>query len=479
MHRRADPGRGRHQPAAARLPAGAAAHLHRHRHGADLRRDPDRRRPHRHLLRVRERGRGPRRRDAGQGAGGRHADRRHAGERGGRRAASSRARTPRPSAATRSPPPPRSTCSGRSTSSSLLEHCREVGAHLGSSLLRLAERRRPKTRGARGRGPPAGARSSTATPATSWSRARAHGLLLSVAGGNVVRFVPPLVVSKAEIDEAVEILDAVLGGVRDERDAGRPSDSCRFDDLPAGGIEALIRRAEELRALRAAAHAARHASRPRAGHGVREGLDAHARQLRDRHVRARRPRALPRPRRARSSGAASRSRDTARVLVRLLPRHHDPHLRPRPRRGDGALRAGAGHQRPHRSAAPLPGAGRSADRRAAVRRRPALEPRRCARSATPGSATATTWPTPGSRRPASSASTWRSPARPGYDPDAGVLGARARRRAAGASRVVRDPAEAAAGRQVISTDVFASMGAGGRGRGAPARPSPASPSTTR
>ena len=51
-HRRADPGRGRHQPAAARLPAGAAAHLHRHRHRADLRRGPDRRRPHRHVLRA-------------------------------------------------------------------------------------------------------------------------------------------------------------------------------------------------------------------------------------------------------------------------------------------------------------------------------------------------------------------------------------------------------------------------------------------
>ncbi|HSY40255.1 MAG TPA: aminotransferase class III-fold pyridoxal phosphate-dependent enzyme [Polyangia bacterium] len=41
-------------------------------------------------------------------------------------------------------------------------------------------------------------------------RARAHGLLLSVAGANVVRLVPPLVVSRAEIDEAIEILDAVL-----------------------------------------------------------------------------------------------------------------------------------------------------------------------------------------------------------------------------------------------------------------------------
>src|SRR4051812_27566621 len=34
----------------------------------------------------------------------------------------------------------------------LLDHCREMGGHLGSALARLAERRRPKTRGARGRG---------------------------------------------------------------------------------------------------------------------------------------------------------------------------------------------------------------------------------------------------------------------------------------------------------------------------------------
>jgi ornithine carbamoyltransferase len=45
----------------------------------------------------------------------------------------------------------------------------------------------------------------------------------------------------------------------------------------------------------------------------------------------------------------------------------------------------------------------------------------------------------------------------GHDPDPGVL-ARARAGKRGRITVVRDPAEAAAGRQVISTDVFASMG---------------------
>jgi ornithine carbamoyltransferase len=46
---------------------------------------------------------------------------------------------------------------------------------------------------------------------------------------------------------------------------------------------------------------------------------------------------------------------------------------------------------------------------------------------------------------------------PGYEPDAGVL-ARARASERGKITVVREPAAAAAGRHVISTDVFASMG---------------------
>ncbi len=91
----------------------------------------------------------------------------------------------------------------------LLDRCRELGAHLGSALLRLAERRRPKTRGARGRGLLQGI-VVDGDAADVVVRARAKGLLVSVAGGNVVRLVPPLIVSKAEIDEAVEILDAVL-----------------------------------------------------------------------------------------------------------------------------------------------------------------------------------------------------------------------------------------------------------------------------
>lgn len=91
----------------------------------------------------------------------------------------------------------------------LLERCREAGAYLGNALTRLAERRRPRTRGARGRGLLQGlVLDGDATPVV--TKARERGLLLSAVGGNVVRFVPALIVAKAEIDEAIEILEEVL-----------------------------------------------------------------------------------------------------------------------------------------------------------------------------------------------------------------------------------------------------------------------------
>ena len=91
----------------------------------------------------------------------------------------------------------------------LLERCRDVGSHLGSALLRLAERRKPRTRGARGRGLLQGlVLEGEAAPVV--ARAAERGLLVSVAGGNVVRVAPPLIATKAQIDEALQILDAAL-----------------------------------------------------------------------------------------------------------------------------------------------------------------------------------------------------------------------------------------------------------------------------
>jgi acetylornithine/N-succinyldiaminopimelate aminotransferase len=93
----------------------------------------------------------------------------------------------------------------------LLERCREVGAHLGNALSRLAERRRPRTRGARGRGLLQGlVLDGDAAPVV--DRCRDRGLLVSAVGGNVIRLVPALIVGKPEVDEAISILDEVVAG---------------------------------------------------------------------------------------------------------------------------------------------------------------------------------------------------------------------------------------------------------------------------
>jgi len=92
----------------------------------------------------------------------------------------------------------------------LLKNVQDMGAYLASELARLSDAYAPKTKGVRGRGLLQGlVIDGDASPIV--AKARERGLLLSVAGGSVVRFVPALVVSKTEIDEAIGILNEVLG----------------------------------------------------------------------------------------------------------------------------------------------------------------------------------------------------------------------------------------------------------------------------
>ena len=94
-------------------------------------------------------------------------------------------------------------------SQNLLARCQEAGAYLNSKLVRLAERLRPKTKGARGRGLLQGlVMEGEAGPVV--AKAREKGLLVSAASTNVVRFAPALIVSREEIDEAVSRLDEAL-----------------------------------------------------------------------------------------------------------------------------------------------------------------------------------------------------------------------------------------------------------------------------
>ena len=50
-----------------------------------------------------------------------------------------------------------------------------------------------------------------------------RGVLILDAGKTVVRFLPPLVIEKSQIDKAVSVLDAVLGEEENERLPGPAS----------------------------------------------------------------------------------------------------------------------------------------------------------------------------------------------------------------------------------------------------------------
>lgn len=91
----------------------------------------------------------------------------------------------------------------------VLEVCQEAGSYLGKHLESLAKKHSELCVEARGRGLLRGlALKKPASPYV--TSCREHGVLLSVAGGSVVRFAPALNVSHEHIDEAVSVLDAVL-----------------------------------------------------------------------------------------------------------------------------------------------------------------------------------------------------------------------------------------------------------------------------
>jgi predicted acetylornithine/succinylornithine family transaminase len=91
----------------------------------------------------------------------------------------------------------------------LLENVVAVGEYLGAQLSKLVERYPGHVTEARGRGLLRGIAVS-GVPAQVTTKAREKGCLLSIAGANVIRFAPPYIVTKAQIDEAIGILDGVL-----------------------------------------------------------------------------------------------------------------------------------------------------------------------------------------------------------------------------------------------------------------------------
>ena len=103
----------------------------------------------------------------------------------------------------------------RVLSDGFLDHVREVGDYL---LERLSEINSPHITDVRGRGLMAGVELDVA-PAEIVNQGYEQGLLLVSSGTNVVRFVPPLIIEKRHVDELVDKLTLILGGINDQPEA--------------------------------------------------------------------------------------------------------------------------------------------------------------------------------------------------------------------------------------------------------------------
>ncbi|MEJ2700232.1 MAG: aminotransferase class III-fold pyridoxal phosphate-dependent enzyme, partial [Desulfuromonadales bacterium] len=90
----------------------------------------------------------------------------------------------------------------------VLENCRTMGDYLRSRLEELKSRY-PFIRQVRGRGLILGMELAFEAGGIV-KTALQRGLLINVTVGNVLRFLPPLIVTREEIDEAMAVLDGIL-----------------------------------------------------------------------------------------------------------------------------------------------------------------------------------------------------------------------------------------------------------------------------
>jgi len=90
----------------------------------------------------------------------------------------------------------------------ILENCRKVGAYFLSRLEEL-KNKHPRIREVRGQGLIL-AVELTAPGAEFVEKCMGKGLLINCTNGNVLRFVPPLILTRQDVDKAVAILDVVL-----------------------------------------------------------------------------------------------------------------------------------------------------------------------------------------------------------------------------------------------------------------------------
>lgn len=92
----------------------------------------------------------------------------------------------------------------------ILDHCLQMGAYLLSKLEALKARHSIIT-GVRGKGLMLACAMSI-EGADIVKACQERGLLINCTGGKTLRFVPPLIITRADIDEAISILDSIMEG---------------------------------------------------------------------------------------------------------------------------------------------------------------------------------------------------------------------------------------------------------------------------
>jgi acetylornithine/succinyldiaminopimelate/putrescine aminotransferase len=90
----------------------------------------------------------------------------------------------------------------------VLEHCLKMGEYFSEKLMALQKRHAIIT-GVRGRGLMLACALSM-EGADIVKSCQEKGLLINCTGGRTLRFVPPIIISEKDIDEAISILDAVM-----------------------------------------------------------------------------------------------------------------------------------------------------------------------------------------------------------------------------------------------------------------------------
>jgi acetylornithine/N-succinyldiaminopimelate aminotransferase len=96
----------------------------------------------------------------------------------------------------------------------LVESAHKRGERLGQGLSRLGSKYPSVCAGTRGRGLLRGlGLAAGVDPRALLGKIRERGVLLTIAGVNILRFTPPLVITDAEIDEALEEVEAALAEV--------------------------------------------------------------------------------------------------------------------------------------------------------------------------------------------------------------------------------------------------------------------------